>query len=83
MAGEIRGSARATYELRGHHALSVLTEGWTEEEKQNLLADDPEAKDALKSALLARTLTAPDECETFDFEIRIELPPDHDLKEER
>ena len=50
-------------EVKGRYALSVITDRWSEDEKQALMDGDPEALRAAVDAAVARALTAPTEVE--------------------
>jgi hypothetical protein len=60
---EVKGSAFAEIRLSGRWALSLLTEGWSDEEKTALLAGDEEAKEALEDVLSRRIIEPTDEQE--------------------
>lgn len=42
---KLEGYAAATYRLEGKASLSVLTQGWTDEEKRNLIDGHPAGGD--------------------------------------
>lgn len=72
---EVRGSAFAELHLEGRWALSLLTKGWSDEERQALLDGDNEAKAEVCDALVLRIMNGPDESSVDHFELRIEGSP--------
>lgn len=73
---QVSGSAYAELHLEGRWALSLLTQGWSDCERQALLDGDATAKAELKDALIGRILGNPDEfdVETFELTITSEAP---------
>jgi hypothetical protein len=67
---ELSGSVEITYDVRGTWALSLLTEGWTDAEKQALIDGKDEARAALIDAHCQRTLLNPDQCDEGFVDIR-------------
>jgi hypothetical protein len=53
------GSVRLDMYVQGQWAISLLTEGWSVEEKQALLDGDKDAENALVDAAITRTLAKP------------------------
>lgn len=66
---EIKGVARITLRVEGEYDLSALTEGWSDEEKEALLAGEDDAEQALEDVMTGCSLRDPDECETEFLEI--------------
>ena len=70
MSVELKGSVEIGYTVRGLWALSKLTEGWTDEEKQALIDGDDMARSELISAHWALTREHPEECDEDWVDIR-------------
>lgn len=65
------GSALVTFEITNRWALSLLTESWSDEDKQALLDGDREAHDALWDAAVQRSLGEPQDIDRVVFQINI------------
>lgn len=68
---EPKGSVRVECRVTGQWAISLLTKGWSEQEKARLVRGDDEATDALKEAALRATIAEPDDVEDHTYEIRL------------
>jgi hypothetical protein len=65
------GSALVTLQVSGRWALTLLTAGWSDEEKQALLNGDAEARDALRGEATLMALDHPTDVEDLDFQVWI------------
>jgi hypothetical protein len=72
--GEPHGSVAVELALTGRWAISLLTEGWTDEEKAALLAGDEGAREALLDAAEQKTLRQPDDLELVHSRIYLNDP---------
>jgi hypothetical protein len=82
VATEVKGSAFAELRLSGRWALSILTDGWSEEEKAALLAGDNEAKEALIDTLSRRIIEQSGDFDCDEFQLRIETAEPANKQEE-
>lgn len=69
-----RGSIVVEATVSGRWAISLLTEGWTDEEKQGLLDGDQEAIDALEDAALRATMNEAHDVEDEHYRIEWSRP---------
>lgn len=69
MRGEPRGSVRMELLVTGTWAISLLTEGWTEKEKQRLMDGDRVALNELFDRAEQQTLRLPDDVEPWSKEV--------------
>ena len=68
---ELQGSATITVTIQGRWALSLLTSGWTDEEKEGLLRRTDDSLGALEDSLLTPTLDNPDELDVDEVTLEI------------
>jgi hypothetical protein len=67
----VSGTVQLEAEVAGTWLVQVLTDGWSDEEKQKLADGDQEALAALKDEALKRTLQSPDECDVTDYQVAV------------
>lgn len=72
---DVLGSILITLEVSGRWALSRVTDGWTDAEKDALLAGDEEAKQELIAEAVRMVLAKPDDVDEHHVEITFSAPP--------
>lgn len=71
------GNVRVELSVSGQWAITLLTQGWSDAEKQALLDGDKESADALVDEAVARTLNKPYNVETDHAVIQMRDEQEH------